>query len=240
MSSYFRVMTYNVRCYPPMRQAVVDACLRLAEGEADLYSWQEFFLPRYRRALRGILPPRAYGHNAPDNPSGLALSYRRSRFALVRRGRAIPGHGKVPHSSGKRDIQNQILRDRESGATFAHASAHPTPGAWAKGYRRNRKGRRRAWHTYFRRLTGWAAAKVRQGHAVVIGMDGNAPHWRVVQEFEKRFGPGRVKVRSNGIDHLVFVDGDRFRWQLHGKAVLHRGNHSDHAPLVVRARLVRR
>lgn len=231
----FALVTFNVRNFPPMKPRLVEHDVALIRDRADIIAWQEQWSERNRSIIRRTLGEGFGNVLLSGDDLGNGISYRRSKFTYVAHGK-FHGHGKVRFASGERPITWAHLRSRHGHGALRVYSGHPVPGSFAKGYRPNRKARRRAWESYMSRLAAHASLATKRGHAVFIGMDGNAPRAEVWRKFKHI--PG-VRLYSNGIDHIILIPP---RQQTRAWRVAFRraipGAFSDHDPFRLLVNLV--
>ena len=224
-----------------MSRASVRSDLQYARRQdADLYAWQEFWLPRYRRALRIQFYRKKFSNYAPGGATGIAgtcATYKRSRFKYIDHGQ-FKLHGSVPFVCAMRYARWFKLLDRETGQMVVFISAHPTPSAFSSrlsGWRKRKAVE--AWSNGMEALRSFAASEAHRGAVVLIGMDANAHADRVRAALGNTLGGKRVRVRTSdvtGIDHIVIVGGGSITGYWTGT----RGRtKSDHCPFEVKLRL---
>ena len=212
-------ITFNDRGFPPMRRTYVREDLhRVQQDKAHLYFWQEFWFPRYRHALRAQLANN-YEHYAPSGIEGTCISYRLDRLKLQFHF-SRPLHGAVPFVCAKRAVRGGVFTDLAGGPDITALSAHLSPWAKGKGEAAQDEG--------FAMLQRFIAHHIKMGRRVVVGIDANSQHDRVMEKLGKEIAGAEVKVISHDIDHLIFV-GD---WHIESSQVYKDGLvHSDHNPL---------
>lgn len=223
----FEFITFNVKGWLPMRQRKVrEDFARVADQKADVYFWQEHWWRRYRRGLKSVFKNRtknSYAHSPYPGKSGTCISWNHRRFDrrwFINR----PLHGAVPFVCAKRQIQGAVLHDEKTGEDFVFVSAHLSP--WAKG-----KGKK-AQDEGLERLRRFLAHHVRMGRRLVLGMDANCKVERVMEAF-KGLDVHIIVSKETGIDYLILL-GD---WHVQAHSAMRKGLvHSDHAPLMVRAK----
>lgn len=229
----FLVVSFNVRGFPAMLQRKVRHDLLLAFGlSAGLLGWQEFWLPRYRRALRQLGDDRGYGTHAPNSTAGTATSYARGAFGFLEAGR-LQLHRGLAGVCSSRDITWTRVWDRSSGIIVTHVATHLVPGAWNPNQRFRKAGRQQRWVEGMDALRAFLDAEARGGYHVIVTMDGNCPRTAILNHLGTQLGGMPVRVQGFQPDWIIVL----------GRAEVDvpeqvQGALSDHKPLALRVRLL--
>lgn len=140
-----RLVAQNVRGFPLMKQAHVLADIAATAqdaGPAGVILWQEFYRPRYRRALRAL--GEGWETFVPEVGKNNPISWRTDRYQFLDGGVEFlhPGHRLI---SPRQFVTWVILRDRVTGWEAVFTNRHYLPGAFARGFKPWRKWRVRTW-----------------------------------------------------------------------------------------------
>lgn len=223
------VVTFNVRGFPAMLQRRVRHDLLLAFGlHAHLYGWQEFWWPRYRRALRRLGLEAGFNSNAPNNRAGTATSYDRARFGFLEAGHDLL-HQAVAFVCSRREITWTRLWDRSSGLVVTHVCTHPVPGAWNPRQRFRKAARRQAWVEGMDRFRAFLEAEAEAGRFVIATLDGNCPRSALLNLLGTHLAGQPVRVQGHQPDWVVIVG----RAHVLETAQAIDGANSDHQPVRV-------
>lgn len=229
----FLVVSFNVRGFPAMLQRKVRHDLLLAFGlVAGLVGWQEFWFPRYRRALRKLGHEAGYQPHAPNSLAGTCTSWASDQFGFLEAGQLLL-HKALAGVCAHRNITWTKLFDRSSGIVVTHVSTHLVPGAWNPRQRFRKQGRQQRWVEGMDVLRAFLVAEVNAGRHVIVTMDGNCPRTAILNHLGTHLAGAPVRVQGFQPDWVVVV----------GRAEVDpaeqvQGALSDHKPVAVRMRLL--
>lgn len=226
-----RVMTQNIRSFPPMRQKRVRADVRKCMRQAAVIGWQEID-PRRERYRKAILIEGGdlWDHYFGGEDNNAPISWRKDKFALVDNGELMlhPGHFGVCR---KRMLTWVVLeklnkKGERTGKKFLVTNAHYVPGAWAPGRRPFKAWRQQAWNRGSATHQNLIARFRRSMPTVNLG-DFNRRGYPVLGKRKRAGGLFKYLVPKDSIDYVVTTDTKRARWKVRGRRTL-GGRFTDH------------
>lgn len=222
------IITQNVKCFPEMKQHMVEHDVELTAMEADLICWQEINIPRYIAAIED-LDPVIWDHYIGLKMGGAPISWRRSDFEFVDGGTVLmyPGVAKI---SFDRRVVWVLLKHLRTGELVAVFNCHFVAGAFKEGksFPRIRKA---LWKRCRSVLLKELVRFTNQGVACIVAGDFNRRNFKVLGRIiETSFGVNRTvqyAVSPDSIDQIMLINGTNLVFGEY-KSAIKKDRYSDH------------
>ena len=255
-----RILSQNVQAIPLMSKEKVRHDVNLSIKQAGVIGWQEIKPDYYDNAIHDLEDselwesywgyggvnekhPKVEKGDIKGSETGVLcpISWKTTQWEFVAGGKWLLHDGRAGMMEN-RHVVWVLLRHKKTGGLSIFFNLHFVAGAWSDKKDPRKQERREVWRDGYRTLlAGLRDLMERFPDAAVCGMgDWNANLARDSEEFMPRKVKGENMrfTHTRRIDHLVFINGDKWKWTVLDEETA-EGRYSDHQGALAHAQLTR-